>query len=143
MSEGLFAKIRALFEGEAPVRRVIQDPAMASEILLLARVVLADGKAKGSELAVLKRICADNFGLTGENFDEVMAYLEDFSYETTGTQAISAFAGLPLERRKALVGHMAEIARADHEINLYEAKLIKRALEVLQLEAGDIALPSA
>ena len=138
MAEGLFAKIRALFEGETPVRRVIQDPATTAEILLLARVILADGKAEKSEMAAFRRICAESFGLAGEDFEDVMRYLEDFSYETTGTQAMGMFAELPHERRKALIGHMVEVARADHELNPLEARLIKRALDVLQIDPAEL-----
>lgn len=134
MQEGLFAKLRALFEGESAVRKIVQDPATSAEILLLMRLVLADGVAEGTELEALKRICGDVFGLHGGDFDEVMTYLENYGYETSGPQAAAMFAELPEDRRKRLLQHMIIIAKADRTIDKREVQLIARAGQILGLD---------
>ena len=67
MALELFSKVRELFEGDPVVRKVADDPALSAEILLLFRMVLADGEVDEAELETLRRICADAFGIDGES----------------------------------------------------------------------------
>lgn len=138
MAGGLIGIVRNLFEGDPGVRRVADDPVLSAELLLLFRMALADGAASDSEMAALKRICRDSFGIAEASFDEVIEYLTDFGYETSGSQAILAFEEMDLDRRKLLVRHMAEIAKADASLAEDEMKLLKRALDVLGLSAEDV-----
>lgn len=138
MSEGILARFRGLFHGESPVARVVQDPAKSAEILLLTRLVLADGVASQEEMAALKQICAEAFGLYGKDFDAVIGYLEEFGYETTGAQATAIFREMPDDRKKALIGHLIAIAKADRSIDAHEVKLIARAGEILGVDPREL-----
>jgi uncharacterized tellurite resistance protein B-like protein len=138
MAFELFSRIRDLFEGDTAVRKVAEDPALSAEILLLFRMVLADGAVEKAELDTLKRICTDAFGIGEESFGNVVAYLQQYGYETNTSQALSTFRGYPLERRVQLARHLAEIAKADEELNQQEVRLLARTLEVLHLDPQDL-----
>ncbi|MEO3385622.1 TerB family tellurite resistance protein [Mesorhizobium sp. CAU 1741] len=140
MAFELFSRITELFEGDPAVRRVAEDPALSAEILLLFRMVLADGAVEQAELDTLKRICADAFGIGEESFSKVMRYLQDYGYETDTAQALSTFRGYPRERRVELARHLAEIAKADRQLNEREVRLLARTLEVLQLDPNELAI---
>lgn len=131
MATGLLAQIRSLFEGDAGVRKVADDPVLSAELLLLFRMILADGVASEGEMAAFRRICAEAFGISGESIDAVVEYLNDFGYETNGAQAIAMFQGLDVERRKLLARHMADIAKADAHLAENEVRLLRRTLELL------------
>ncbi|MEJ6784558.1 TerB family tellurite resistance protein [Aminobacter sp. Piv2-1] len=131
MATGLLAQIRSLFEGDAGVRKVADDPVLSAELLLLFRMILADGVASESEMAAFRRICAEAFGISGESIDAVVEYLNDFGYETNGAQAIAMFQDLGVERRKLLARHMADIAKADAHLAENEVRLLRRTLELL------------
>ncbi len=139
MAIELFARIRDMFEGDPAVRKVADDPALSAEILLLFRMVLADGEVEEAELEALKRICKDAFGIGEESFSAVVSYLHDFGYETTASQALQIFRGYPRERRILLARHLAEIAKADRQLDSHEVRLLARTLEMLRLEPKDVA----
>lgn len=138
MAFDLFAKIRELFEGDPAVRKVADNPALSAEILLLFRMVLADGEVEEAELATLKRICAEAFGIGEESFADVVSYLQDFGYETSAAQALSTFRGYPRERRVQLARHLAEIAKADQQLSAQEVRFLARTLETLRLEPHEV-----
>ena len=138
MAFDLFSKIREMFEGDTAVRMVAEDPALSAEILLLFRMVLADGAVEKAELDTLKRICSEAFGINEESFGDVVSYLQQYGYETNTSQALSTFRGYPLERRIQLARHLAEIAKADSTLNQQEVRLLARTLEVLHLDPQDI-----
>lgn len=142
MAFDLFAKIGEFFEGDPAVRRVADDPALSAEILLLFRMVLADGEVAEAELATLKRICAETFGIGEESFGKVVSYLQDFGYETTAPQALSTFRGYPRERRVQLARHLVEIAKADNALSGHEVRFLARAVEMLQLDPQEV-VPTA
>jgi uncharacterized tellurite resistance protein B-like protein len=134
MAEGILGRIVAIFEGDQAVRRVANDPALSAELLLLFRMILADGTIEQEELETFRRICREAFGIADESFDEVMEYLHDFGYETSAMQAASVFRMLKPERKQALVRHLAAIAKADHALDKEEVKLLKRTVEILGLD---------
>lgn len=138
MSQGILTKIRTLFEGDPGVRRVADDPVLAAELLLLFRMILADGSASESEMETLRRICRDSFGIPETSMDAVIEYLNDFGYETTGPQAVSMFQEMDDERRRQLARHMAEIAKADKQLAKSEVHLLRRTLEMLGLSPVDL-----
>jgi uncharacterized tellurite resistance protein B-like protein len=142
MAQGLLDRLKMLFDGDPGVRRVADDPALSAELLLLFRMILADGEANAAELKAFRRLCADNFGIPAESLDGVIEFLRDFGYETTGSQALSVFRELPLERRRTLVQHMGLLAKADRHLAEREMRLLARALEVLGLQPAD-AVPAA
>lgn len=138
MAFDLFAKIRELFEGDPAIRKVADNPALSAEILLLFRMVLADGQVEEAELETLKRICADAFGIDEASFAGVVQYLQDYGYETSAAQALSTFRGYPHERRVQLARQLAEIAKADQHLNTQEVRFLARTLEALGLEPHEV-----
>lgn len=141
MAEGLLAKVRLLFEGDPAIRCVADDPVLSAELVLLFRMILADGEVDDEEMSTFRRICRDSFGIPEESIAGVMRYLQDFGYETTGARALTLFTTLPRERRVQLARHLAEIAKADRKLEGLEVKLLARTLDVLGIEPGEVAGP--
>lgn len=141
MAHGLLAQIKSIVEGDPCVRKVADDPALAAELLLLFRMILADGNVSENEMEVFRRICRDAFGISDESIDGVIEYLNDFGYETSGTQALALFQELDVDRRKELARHMAEIAKADSQLAENEVRLLRRTLEMLGLSPVDVVRP--
>lgn len=137
MAQGLLAKIRAVFEGDPGVRKVAGDPVLVAELVLLFLMMLTDGKVSDAEMGVLRRICRVSFGIPEESMEAVIGYLHDFSYETTGGQAVAMFRDLDVERRRLLARHMADIAKADADLSQEEVRLLRRLLDLLHLEPTD------
>ena len=143
MAGGVFSQIRALFDGDPGVRLVADDPVLSAELLLLFRMILADGEASELEMDVFGRICRESFGIPDDSIEAVVAYLSEVGYETTGSQAIAVFQDLDIERRRSLARHMAEIAKADHSLAEREMRLLRRSLELLNLKPEDAVGPEA
>lgn len=131
MPGGILEKIKSVLERDRAVRLVAEDPILTSELLLLFRMILADGQVRGAELDAYKRICMESFGLDPKAMDSVYEYLQDFAYETTSEQAIAMFKALPVERRQALLDHMIAIAEADDELNAKEMRLLEKTADML------------
>lgn len=139
MANRLLGKIISLFEGDPGVRKVADDPVLSAELLLLFRMILADGAVSEAEMTAFRRICKDAFGISEKSVDGVVEYLNDFGYETKGSQAVAMFNDLDHERRIQLARHMADIAKADATLADEEMRLLKRVLDMLHLNAKDIA----
>lgn len=131
MPEGIIAKLRMLFEGDPAVHKVASDPALTAELLLLFRVALADGRVEKSELATLRNIAKQAFGIEPESFGKVVNYLHDFGYEVTGRQAAALFRRMPFERKKELIEHMTAVGKSDHALDEREIALIRRTIALL------------
>lgn len=138
MAGGLIGQIRSLLDGDPGVRKVADDPILSAELLLLFRMILADGEVDEHEMAVFRRICRESFGIGDDSIDDVVQYLNDFGYETNGAQALALFRGLRLERRQELAKHMAEIAKADRQLAAQEIRLLRRILDTLGLDPVDV-----
>lgn len=143
MLDSVLAKVRMMIEGDPGVRKVADDPLLSAELLLLFRMILADGKVDDNEIATFRRICSDAFGIEGESIEGVVDYLNDFGYETSGTQAVDLFRGLDLDRRKTLARHMAAIAKADTQLAEQEIRLLKPTLELLGVDPNDLVQSKA
>lgn len=141
MLAAFLERLERLFEGDPAVRQVADDPVLTAELMLLFRMVLADGEAAGPELETFKRICRDAFGIGEESLEEVMAYLQDFGYEMTTPRALGAFGALPLSRRIELARHMAEIAKADAKLSKHEIDLLKTTIQLLHVDPLDLTGP--
>ena len=133
----LLQQIKSLFDGDPGVRKVADDPVLSAELLLLFRMILADGRVEGSELEMLRRICRESFGIGDESFDGIVEYLNDFGYETNGAQAVQMFQDMDIARRRQLARHMAEIAKADEQLSENEVRLLRRTLELLDISPAD------
>jgi uncharacterized tellurite resistance protein B-like protein len=138
MADGFLSRIMQLFDGDPGIRRVADDPVLTAELLLLFRMILADGAVEEKELATFKRICTESFGIPKESLVGVIRSLQDYGYETTGTQALALFQTLDRDRRIQLGRHLAEIAKADEDLSEHEVRLLKRTLEVLDIDAAEI-----
>ena len=143
MSQGLLARLRELIQGNVAVRKVADDPALMAELLLLFRMVLADGAVHERELEAIRRIAAVNFGIEGDDLEQVLSHLQAFGYEITPVQAIAVFREFDMERRLTLARHMAELAKADEELNHYEVRLLARVVEMLDLDPKSVVNGSA
>lgn len=134
----LLDQIRSIFDGDPGVRKVADDPVLSAELLMLFRMILADGSVSESEMIVFRRICSEAFGIPEASIDSVIEYLNDFGYETNGSQAIALFRDLDVERRKLLARHMAEIAKADAKLAESEVRLLRRTLDLLDISPVDV-----
>ena len=63
MAVGLLGQMRNLLDGDPGVRKVADDPILSAELLLLFRMILADGEVEEHEMATFRRICRDSFGI--------------------------------------------------------------------------------
>jgi len=138
MVVALLDQFLALFDGDPGVRKVADDPVLSAELLLLFRMILADGEVAESEMQAFRRICRESFGITESSIDGVIEYLNDFGYETNGSQAIAMFRDLDVERRRLLARHMAEIAKADERLAENEVRLLRRTLDLLGISPVDL-----
>jgi uncharacterized tellurite resistance protein B-like protein len=138
MPQGLINKLLSSFNGNDAVNRVAEDPVLTAELLLLLRMILVDGEASDAELDTLRRICRDSFGIEEESLDDVVDYLRTYGYETTIAQSLVVFRGLDHERKQQLARHMAEIAKADQQLEKPEVQLLARTLKFLEIEPAEI-----
>ncbi|PAQ07360.1 TerB family tellurite resistance protein [Mesorhizobium temperatum] len=143
MAFALLDQIRSIFEGDPGVRKVADDPVLSAELLMLFRMILADGTVSESEMAAFRRICREAFGIPEASIDSVIEYLNDFGYETNSSQAIAQFRDLDVERRKLLARHMAEIAKADSQLAGTEMQLLRRTLDLLDISPADVVKPES
>ncbi|WP_421858331.1 TerB family tellurite resistance protein [Oricola sp.] len=134
MPGGLLAAVRRRLERERAVRMVAGDPALTAELLLLFRVILADGEVRERELEAFRRVCRESFGIDPDVMDGVYQYLQDFAYEMSPAQAAAVFKDLPLQRRQTLLDNMIAIASADSDIDPREHKFVARIAEMLDFD---------
>lgn len=139
MAQGIISKLLSLFDGDQSVARVAEDPVLTAELLLLFRMILADGEVSDAELTTFKRICRDSFGIAEGSMDEVVDYLQDYGYETNVAQSLAVFRRLDHDRKQQLAQHLVDIARADQHLEKHEVQLLARALKLLEIEPGEIA----
>ena len=134
--------IREWLDQDKSVRMVAGDMQLTSELLLLVRMMLADGELKAAELDNFKRICNRAFGIPHEDVPDVIRYLKDIGYETTPQDAASVFRNLDLERKRSLLVHMFSIAKSDDHLDKNEIDLIRRTADILGLTSEDILAAS-
>lgn len=92
------------------------DPSIKAEILLLLRLVLADGEAGARTAAVMRRIAGRDLGLDESGLDEVVAEIEHLVASVGTAAAGAALRSLTPARRKVLGQRLAAIAAADEEL---------------------------
>ena len=142
MATGLLAQLKAMFDGDPGVRKVADDPLLSAELLLLFRMILADGVVQESEMEAFRRICREAFGISEKSIDGIVEYLNDFGYETSGKHAIALFQEMDIERRRLLARHMADIAKADSQLAENEIRLLRRTLDMLGISPVDVVKPA-
>lgn len=141
MPQGLINKLLSVFSDNTAVTRVAEDPVMTAELLLLFRMILADGEVSEAELETLRRICQDSFGIGEADLDDVVDYLRNYGYETTVAQSLAVFRRLDHDRKMQLARNMAEVAKADRNLGKQEVQLLARALKLLEIEPSEIVNP--
>lgn len=138
MPKTLLQRLREFVEGNASVRKVADDIQLTSELILLVRMMFADGELQEEEMDAFKRICRVSFDIPEADVPQVIQYLRDYGYETTAADAAAMFEELDADRKRTLLIHMLSIAKADNELHRDEAELIRRTAAMLGLDAGDI-----
>ena len=138
MAKSILDSLREFVDGNRSVRKVADDIELTSELILLVRMMFADGELRPEEIRNFKRICTTAFDIPENDVPQVLQYLKDYGYETTAADAAAMFSGLPMERKRALLVHMLSIAKADDEVHGGEAELIRRTADNLGLTSEDI-----
>ncbi len=138
MAWNLLAQLRQFLDGNPSVRMVADDIELTCELVLLVRMMFADGELKDEEFDNFERLCGAAFGIPPEDVPEVLKYLREFGYEITAAKAAEMFTEMPGERKRALLLHMLSIAKADNELDAQEAELIRRTAKTLGMNVSDI-----
>lgn len=132
-------KLKGWINQGKSVRMVADDLQLTGELILLVRMMFADGKLKPAELDNFKRICKIAFDIPEEDVPEVVEYLQDFGYETEVNDATAVFEDMPWERKKTLLVHLLSIAKADDVIHADEVELIRKISKLMGVDASEIA----
>jgi len=120
------------------LKNVAEDRAMVAELLMLFRMILADGEVGEAELAVLRRICREAFDVEEAAFPGLMHVVEEMG-GTKGLQTVRVFRSFDHPRRVALARRMLAIAQADEELSRREERFAVRLFDILDLEPADLA----
>ena len=139
MSNRIVEAVRSYFDADKSVRKVAEDVELTAELILLIRMMFADGRLAKRELINFKRICKNAFDIPEDDVADVIEYLKETGYETTAEEAAAMFAGLDPERQRGLLVHMLSIAKSDDELHADEISLIRRTAQVLGMNADDLA----
>ena len=128
---------RALLDQGKTVRRVADDEQLTAELILLVRIMFADGEMTGDELEKFKEICATRCDIPEKDIPEVVKYLVDFGYETTAENAAGMFSEMDVERKRAILRRMVRIAHSDDHLDPRESLLIQKTADTLGLTMMD------
>lgn len=130
--------IADMLSSRSRVQIVADDPHLASELLLLIRMMFADGELKEGELEYFRQLCSGTFDIPEEEISGVIRFLKQTGYETTGEQAASTFLDMPEERRFRLINHLLSMARADAVLHESEVELIARVAGVFGYTPAEV-----
>ncbi|WP_340161511.1 TerB family tellurite resistance protein [uncultured Hoeflea sp.] len=134
----LLASIAQFFEPErhlpGALGQVAEDPVVLAEILVLFRIVLADGVVQPSQLTAFERICEQHFGINRRDMPELHALLDSPKARSCDAKAFTLLGQLDMEARTTLLEHMVEIARASSDGAECDSRLIRRMADLLGLE---------
>ena len=123
--------IRDMLTSKSAVQMVADDPQMAAELLLLLRLIFVDGEMAPDELKMFKLMCRTLFKMDEEDVPEVIRFLKDYGYETSGAQAAAMFTDMDPKRKQELMVNLITMARADYQIHENEVDLISRVGQML------------
>ena len=134
----LFVSIARMFgckpQWPGALGQLSEDPVALAEVLVLFRMVLADGVVHPSQLTAFERICERQFGISPRDMPELHALLDSPQARSTEAQAFQLLSQLDTEARTALLDDMMRIARANSNRDAHEDKLIRRTASLLGLE---------
>ncbi len=134
---GILDSFRTLLEQGKTVRRVADDEQLTAELILLVRMMFADGEMTGDELEKFKEICATRCDIPEKDIPEVVKYLVDFGYETSAEDAAGMFSDMDDDRKKAILRRMVRIAYSDDELDPRESLMIQKTADALGLTMMD------
>lgn len=113
-----------------------QDSVALAEVLVLFRIVLADGVVQPGQLAAFERICERQFGIHPRDMPDLHLLLDSPQALSIETEAFSLLGQLDMAARSTLVEDMMRIARAHSGDHAREDVMIGRIADVLLLETG-------
>ncbi len=137
----LLDKLRSLIGKSDTVRRVAEDEYLTAELVLLVRMMFADGEMTGDEVEQFKEICATRCDIPENDLPAVVAYLKDFTYEITVENAAGMFADMDEERKRTILRRMVRMAHSDNELDPKESLMIQRTADILGLTMMDAFAP--
>jgi uncharacterized tellurite resistance protein B-like protein len=142
MSTGVLHCIAKMFSHEprwhGALGELAADPVALAEVLLLFRMVLADGVVRPSQLSAFEQICQQQFGLKAEDMEQLHMLLDSPQGQSSEAEAFSLIRQLDTDKRSALLGEMMLIARANAEFDASEEKQIRRMADLLELEPASL-----
>lgn len=127
--------------GNAAVEKVDHDPALVAELLVLLRFMLGDEQPQARAVRAIQRIAAATSG-ADESEAAALAHEADMTAASMSLgQIIVGFRAADRLRRIRLAQLVAQSARQDPELIRYESTLMRRTLDILDLNEADIAQP--
>lgn len=140
MPGSLFAAIARMFdrkpEWTGALAQLAGNPVALAEVLVLFRMVLADGVVHPSQLTAFERICERQFGISPRDMPELHALLDSPRARLVDAEAFTLLGQLDTEARTSLLDDMMRIARAHSDVGAGEDRLIRRTASLLGLESG-------
>jgi uncharacterized tellurite resistance protein B-like protein len=141
MSMSLRDYFNQLFSGETrwsgAVAEIADEPLALAEVLLLFRIVLADGVVHPSQLSAFERVCQRQFGVKTDEMDQLHALLDSRQGQLSDPETFALVRSLDTAERRVLLGNMVRIAHANAELAASEEKLLLRMAGLLGLDPGD------
>lgn len=130
----MVSKLGALISEKSAVEKVADNPELMAELLLLVRMSFADGSVNAPEAAAFTSILGRELDLDADEAGEVLRFIDDFGYETSSAQAAGMLADLSDERKREVMAHLAQMARADGSVTEAERVLFHATAKRLGLE---------
>lgn len=118
------------------LQRLSEDQVALAKVMVMFRVVLADGVVRPTQLAAFTQLCAQRFGIEPRDIQQLHALLESPVGRDSEAEASALIRQLDSAARTALLDDMIHIARANSEPDAGEDKLIRRTADLLGLEPG-------
>ncbi|WP_299861121.1 TerB family tellurite resistance protein [uncultured Hoeflea sp.] len=116
------------------VERLSADPVALAKVMVIFRMVLADGVVRSSQLAAFSHLCGQRFGIEPQDMPQLHALLESPAGRDSDAEAFALIRRLDTDARTALLDDMMQIARANSELDAGEDKLIRRMADLLGLD---------
>ncbi|MEP3438686.1 MAG: TerB family tellurite resistance protein [Hoeflea sp.] len=123
-----------------PLGQLSENPVALAEVLLLFRMVLADGVAQPSQLTAFERICQRQFGISRRDMPDLHVLLDSPRARSSDVEAFSLLRQLDTKARSTLLDDMMRIARANATIDERDEKMIRRMASLLGLDPGSMPM---
>ena len=138
----IFASIAQMFERNPRISGALadisEDPVALAEILVLFRMVLADGIVQPSQLRAFERLCNEHFGIDPADMPELHALLDSPKARACEADAFILLRQLDTEARTTLLDGMMRIANANGTRDALDERLIRRTANLLGLDMARV-----